>query len=41
MNDFSNDFHDALQQAAAPAPQPAAPEPVKPLLHKFLKPMPR
>lgn len=40
MNNFPNDFHDAVQKAAEPIPM-GAPEPLKPFIDKALKPMPR
>ncbi|WP_263853854.1 hypothetical protein [Companilactobacillus zhongbaensis] len=40
MNNFPNEFHEAVQKAAAPQPM-AQPEPLKPLWEKALKPMPR
>lgn len=40
MNNFPNDFHDAVQKAAQPQPQ-GQPEPLKPFIDKALKPMPR
>ena len=39
MNNFPNDFHDAVQKAAQP--QPMGPEPLKPFIDKALKPMTR
>ncbi|WP_263853855.1 hypothetical protein [Companilactobacillus zhongbaensis] len=40
MNNFPNEFHEAVQKVAAPQPM-AQPEPLKPLWEKALKPMPR
>ncbi|WP_291472252.1 hypothetical protein [Companilactobacillus sp.] len=40
MNNFPNDFHDAVQEAAQPKPM-VHPAPLKHFIDKVLKPMPR